>query len=95
MDLQTASIGKAGAILIAYFIVAFVAYTFLSVPINALFDGFDDASTGAAEGAYNWITPIIRSCFNLFFAGLAALPVTWFIVWCFSREPDWRYERRF
>lgn len=94
IDTETTSIAKAGAILLTFFIVVFICYVFLSMPINTLFDAFDDADTGAAEGAYNWITPIVRSAFNLFFAGMAAVPVTWFIVWVFSREPEWRYERR-
>ena len=84
---------NAGVAMIVYLFIVITAYFLLSVPINAVFDGFDDANAGEATEHIDHIVPNIKIVFNVFFACFAAVPVTWFIFWTMKREPDWGYQQ--
>ena len=82
---------KAGVVMIVYLFVVIIAYFILSTPVTMLFDAFDDNDMGAATEQFDVFMPTIRTCFNMFFALMAAIAPTWFIFWVMHREPDWRY----
>lgn len=84
---------KAGIVMIVYLFMILLAYFVLSTPITAIFDAFDDTDTGAATEQLDQFLPTIRTAFNMFFAMMAAVPMTWFIFWVMHREPDWGYTR--
>lgn len=83
---------KAGIMMLVFLFITIIAYFLLSAPVNLIFNAFDDIDTGEAVDEMNTIMPNIRTAFNIFFALLAAVPLTWFIFWSFSREPDWGYR---
>ena len=76
-----------GIIMIVYLSIIFIMYMVLSTPFENIMTGLDTSanmsqvSSGVTNG--KWV-------FNLIFAGLAIVPVIWFIGWSFWREPDWR-----
>ena len=36
---------------------------------------------------------VLRTVFNMSFAGLLIVPILWFIYFAFYREPDWRFRQ--
>ena len=84
---------NAGVVMIVYLFIAITAYFLLSAPIGLIFDSFDDADAGDATSHLDTVIPTIRVVFNMFFAMMAAVPITWFIFWTMHREPDWGYQQ--
>lgn len=74
-----------GVVIMCYFAVSGFTHT--------LFDTFDDLEDEASEAYYDVYMPWIRTSFNMFFGFLGAIPITWFIVYIFGREHDWKYRR--
>lgn len=83
---------RAGIVMLSYLFMILIAYFILSVPITMIFDGFDDADTGEATDEIDQYLPNIRTVFHMFFAMMAAVPLTWFTLWVMKREPDWGYQ---
>jgi len=94
MEGRTNSIIKAGLIMILYMFIVLILYFTLSGPFNLLFDTFEVSSFGEATDEMHRHVPNIRWAFNVFFSILAAIAITWFIVWIFHREPHWEFYRR-
>jgi len=84
---------NAGVVMIVYLFIAITAYFLLSTPMTMIFDGFDDADAGDATTHLDTLMPTIRTVFSMFFALMAAVPITWFIFWSMHREPDWGYQQ--
>ena len=84
---------RAGMTMLLYLFIVMIAYWIISNPLNMLFNIFDNLPGANTEGVYNTVIPNLRTAFNLFIALLAATPITWFITWVMSREPDWSYRR--
>jgi len=63
--------------------------------MDELFDTFDELEDPASQEYYDHYLPNLKTGWNMFFAFLVAAPITWFIVWVFSREPQWYQTRRF
>ena len=63
--------------------------------MDALFTGFLNADFANAESQSNEYIPLYSQVFSLFFSILVAVPVVWFIMWSFRREPRWDYYRRY
>ena len=94
MDMETDSLSKGVTIFLTYLFMVLIAYFMISVPVNALFDAFGSADLAEATDEMALYLPNIRTAFNLFFAGMLAVPMTWFISWVFSREPAYYRLRR-
>ena len=84
---------RAGVVMLVYLFIVIIAYFAISPFMTAFFDVFDDADVGLAEDEMSNILPTIETVFSMFFSMLASIPITWFIMWTFSREPRWDYER--
>jgi len=93
-DMNTGSIIKAGVSMLLYLFLVLVIYFILSSPLDTLFDNFDDLDAAEATDEMNEYLPNIITSLDIFFALIIAAPITGFIVWVFSREPDWSYRRR-
>jgi hypothetical protein len=94
-DYEIDNILHAGLVFIIYLFVMILLYFTLSFPINAIFDAFSASSVGtAAEGPMSWQLPGVRWGVNVAFALGLAYPVTWFVFWVFSKEPDFSMFRR-
>jgi len=88
------SITRIGAIFLFYLFVVIISYFVMSTPVELLFDGFDDADFGEAENEITSYMPTFRTAFTIAMGFLLAIPVTWFVIKIFSREPDfYRYRR--
>jgi len=85
---------KAGVAMLVYLFLFLIVYFVISSPLDAIFDGLDDADAGEATDELDWMLPNITGALDIFFALIIAVPITGFIVWVFSREPDWYYNRR-
>ena len=78
---------RAGVVLAVFTFTVVIAYYALSVPIDAIYSGFEQADFANAETQKDAYMPIIRTATTLFFSILLSLPVIWIVLWCFHREP--------
>lgn len=82
---------RSGIIMGTYLFIIIIIYMVLSSPFDDMMSGLEDlnmtASDAKVEDASSWG----RTVFDMMFAGLALVPLLWFVVWVFRREPDWRY----
>lgn len=81
-------------IFILYTFVVVVTYFFLSAPMGSLLDAFDDADFNNAETYLDNYMPTFRQAFTLAMAILLAIPITWFVMKIFSKEPAYYTYRR-
>jgi len=89
------SIVKIVMIFIIYSFIVTTSYFLMSTPVELLFDGFDDADFGAAEDEKDTYMTGFRIAFTLAMAFFVSIPVTWFIMKIFSREPAYYQYRRY
>jgi len=82
---------RSGIILIVYLFIIIALYIFISSPFDDMVTSFEDIDSTASDGYIETNTAIARTVFNMIFAGLAIVPIAWFIVEVFKTEPDWRY----
>ena len=87
------SITRAGAIFIIYLFISVSAYFLLSSPIDMIFDAFENADGSHAESKLSTYIPQYRTVLQIFFAIFLALPLTWFVIWVFHREPGLYYDK--
>ena len=73
--------------LISLFIII-VLYLFTSSPFDTIITNID---TAANETHTSYTISLMKTVFNMFFAGLALTPIIWFILRVMRREPNWRY----
>ena len=81
-----------GVILLVYLLIIFSLYIFISSPFEDVMTGFDNVNGTLSDSQVEGGTSNIRFVFNMIFAGLVVVPVVYFVIWCFSREPDWGFE---
>jgi len=81
-----------GVILVVYLFVVIGAYVFISGPFDDVMDTMENVNSTASDSYVESSSGTLRTVFDLVFAGLALVPVVWFVYWAFSREPDWRYR---
>ena len=88
------SIVKTVYIFILYTFIVTATYFLLSMPVEAIFSGFEGADFAGAETYKNTLMPTIRTAFTLAMAIMISIPVTWFVMKIFSREPAYYTYRR-
>ena len=83
------SLISAAVIFVIYLFVCIITYFVLSTPIDMIFDAFagSDFGVAAADTARDTYIPLYRQALTIFFCIFISIPVTWFIFWCFKREP--------
>lgn len=81
-----------GIIMTVYLFVIIALFIFLSSPFDDLMDTFEDIDSSASDARVESASSYGRTVFNMVFAGLAIVPMLWFMVWVFRTEPDWRYK---
>jgi hypothetical protein len=85
----------AGVVFAAYLFIAILLYYALSKPLDIFFDAIGVASVGTASASpMSYILPDIRWGLNVAFALFLAFPIAWFVLWIFSKEPDFSFLRR-
>ena len=84
---------RSGIILAVYLFVLIIAYLVISSPFDDIMNDFDNLNLTNSDGSVERGTGYGRTVFDIIFAVLAIIPIIWFIVLCFSREPDWRFRQ--
>lgn len=85
----------AGVTFVVYLFIMVVLYFALSTPVDAIMDALLNVPLGEATDEMALYNPNISWALKLVFAIGISIPVTWFIFWVFSREPDVSRIRRF
>jgi len=85
-------IARAGVIMIVYLFLITVMYIFISSPFDDFMTSFENLNNTASDSQVESSTGYGRTVFDIIFGGLAIVPVLYFIVWVFKREPDWGYR---
>jgi ABC-type uncharacterized transport system YnjBCD permease subunit len=95
VDSEVDNLIHAGVILGVYLFIAILVYFLLSGPVNAVFDGLNAGAQGvpSVKPYMDLYLPSIRDAVQIAFALGIAFPVTWFVFWVFSREPDMSFIR--
>jgi len=83
---------RSGIIMAVYLFIIIALYIFLSSPFDSMMTSFEDIDGAASDTHVEAASVTGRVVFNMIFAGLAIVPMLWFIVMVFSTEPDWRYR---
>jgi len=81
-----------GVILVVYLFIVIGLYVFISGPFEDIIGDMEDLNMSASDSHIESSGSALRTVFDLMFAGMAVVPVVWFVYWAFSREPDWRYR---
>ena len=92
---EITNIIHAGIAFVVYLFVMIVLYYALSTPVDAILSAISDAATGYSAGPMATHGPNFSWAVKLAFAIGISIPVTWFIMWVFSREPDVSRIRRY
>jgi len=85
------NVGKAGVLMLTYLFIVFVAWMFLSTPFENVVSGFENLGGNAGDELDDQVSRS-RTYFNMFFAGMAIVPLIWFFIWVMRREPDWGFR---
>lgn len=86
---------KIAVIFIVYLFISVVCYYLLSSPIATLFGVFNGIQAGDATGPLAREYTLIMSTMTIVWAIFLAIPITWFVMKIFSREPAWFVRRRY
>ena len=81
-----------GIILAVYLFIICSIYIFISDPvsqINTGLSGLDVASDSDTQNTYNMINIV----FDFMFIVLTGVPIFWFIMRIFQRDPEWWYNQ--
>ena len=89
------SITRAGMIYLVYTFMVVITYFLLSTPIALLFDSFIGGDYGTASGEMAYYVPFFETVLNIALAIFLAIPITWFVMWIFHREPAYYRYRRY
>lgn len=80
-----------GVLLIVYLFILIVVYLVISTPFDITVQSFGDLNRSASDGQMDQSVTLVRATFDFCFGLAGIIPILWFIVWVYSREPDWRY----
>jgi hypothetical protein len=85
----------AGLVFGLYLFISIVLYYVLSYPLDLIFNGIQAGSVGTPSESYMaWQMPGVVWGLNVAFALFLAFPIVWFVMWVFSREPDFSMFKR-
>ena len=71
-----------------------IVFFVISEPLDLILDGFDNME-GDTSDEMDLYLPSIRSAMKIAFALIIISPVVGFMVWVYSRNPEWTYYRRY
>lgn len=79
-----------GVIMAVYVFIVIVIYLVVSSPFDTLMTSFDNVNSTASDAEVGFAVGYGRTVFDIIFGAFIIIPLLWFIVSMFSREPDWR-----
>jgi len=80
-----------GVILILYLLIVISLYIFLSSPYDDIMTSFENIN-GSTDELVEAGAGTNRIVFDMMFAILGIIPIIWFMVWAFNRDPDWGFK---
>jgi len=83
---------RSGAIMGVYLFVLIVIYIVLSSPFDDIMSSFEDVNMTNSDAEVEHGTNLGRLTFDIVFAAFGLIPLVWFMIQVFAREPDWRYR---
>jgi len=81
-----------GIILAVYLFIIMSLYIFTSEPFHDISTGLSGLDVSADSDTQDTFT-MIDTVYALMFVMLAGVPLFWFIMRVFQRDPEWRYYR--
>ena len=88
------NIVHAGVVFAVYLFIMVILYFLLSAPIDAIMNGISSVPLGEASDEMAQHSPNMNWAIKAAFACGVATPITWFVMWLFSKEPFIGYKRR-
>lgn len=85
-----ANIVRDGVIMLVILSVIFILWLILSTPFNDIATAFEDVNMTNSDAKVEESSGWAKAVWDIFFAGLGAIPIIWFIMRMMQREPDWR-----
>jgi len=83
------SIVRVGSIMAIYAFIVIVIYIVLSSPFDDIMTDFENLNLTNSDTEVEGGSSYGRLVFDMIFALAVIIPMLWFIIWCFRREPDW------
>lgn len=87
-------ITQAGATFIILLFLMIVVFYTISPFVDSFFTTYNSLQVGDATDEVAYYGPLFYSAVKIVLALAVAIPVTWFIFWCFHRQPS-QYRRRY
>jgi hypothetical protein len=81
-----------GIILLVYEFILIIIYIVLSDPVAIIINSIANAGTSMGVTQMTFYQQLINHTFDLVIVLAAFVPIVWFIVRMWSREPDWGYR---
>ena len=82
-----------GAIMGVYVFILIVIYIVLSGPFDDIMTSLEDVNMTNSDTEVESGTGYGRIVFDMVFVLFGGIPILWFMIQVFSREPDWRYKQ--
>ena len=79
-----------GVIMAVYVFIVIVFYIVLSSPFATLMSDFEDVNGTGSDSHVESGVGTANTVFDMIFAAFVIIPLFWFMVRVFMREPDWR-----
>lgn len=79
-----------GVVMLVFLFIIIACWLILSGPFEDIVSEFEDVNLSASDTHVEESTGWIRSVWDIFFAAMGVVPIIWFIMRCFMREPEWR-----
>ena len=79
-----------GVFMAVYVFVVIVIYIVLSSPFADVMSDFEDINSTGSDSHVESGVSIATTVFDMVFAAFVIIPLFWFMVRVFMREPDWR-----
>lgn len=79
-----------GAMMAIYVLIVIVIYIVLSSPFADIMGDFEDINSSSSDSHIESGVSTATTVFDMIFAAFVIIPLFWFIVRVFMREPDWR-----
>lgn len=95
IEINSDNIIKITVTFLVYLFVVVISYFLLSTPVELILSSFEGIEAGEATDELALYLPWFKSAMTMFWAIFVAIPVTWFIMKIFSREPAYYQYRRY
>ena len=86
------SIIQDGIIMMVMLFVIIAMYIFVSSPFDTVYNSFENINQTVSDSHIEAGTSMGRTIFNMMFGVAGIIPIAWFVIRVFRREPDWGFK---